>query len=42
MEGRVVENGRTLNSLMEKVEKKGLTEKAAVFCVPRKGRVHID
>ena len=40
LEGKVVENGRTLNSLMEKMEKKGLEKKVAVFCVPKKGEVH--
>ena len=37
---RVVENGRTLNSLMKKMEEKGIEKKAAIFCVPKKGQVH--
>ena len=35
---RIVENGKTLNSLMKKIEKKGIKEKAFVFCVPKKGK----
>lgn len=38
---RVVENGRTLNSLMKKMEKKGIKKKATIFCVPKKGQVHL-
>jgi len=37
---KVVENGRTLNSLMKKMEEKGIKEKAAIFCVPKKGQIH--
>ena len=35
---KVVENGKTLNSLMKKMEKKGIKEKAFIFCVPKKGK----
>ena len=38
---RVVENGRTLSSLMKKVKEKGIEKKAAIFCVPKKGEVHL-
>ena len=38
---RVVGNGRTLKSLMIKVEKKKLEKKVTVFCVPKKGVIHI-
>ena len=37
--GRVVEKGRTLGSLMKKIEKKKLEDKAAIFCVPKKGQI---
>ena len=37
--GRVVENGRTLGSLMKKIEKKKLEDKTAIFCVPKKGQI---
>ena len=37
---KVIENGRTLGSLMKKIEKKKLEKKAAIFCVPKKGQVH--
>jgi len=36
---RVVEDGKTLNSLMKKMEKKGIKEKACIFCVPKKGKL---
>ena len=39
LEGRIVENGKTLNSLLKKMEKKGIKEKAFVFCVPKKGKL---
>jgi len=35
---RVVEDGKTLNSLMKKMKKKGIKEKACIFCVPKKGK----
>ena len=38
--GKVVERGRTLGSLMKKIERKKLEKKAAVFCVPKKGQIH--
>ena len=37
--GRVVERGRTLGSLMKKMGKKKLEDKAAIFCVPKKGQI---
>ena len=37
---KVVEKGRTLGSLMKKMEKKKLENKAAIFCVPKKGQIH--
>ena len=37
---KVIENGRTIGSLMKKIEKKKLEKKAAIFCVPKKGQVH--
>jgi len=37
--GRVVERGRTLGSLMKKIEKKKLEDRAAIFCVPKKGQI---
>jgi len=37
--GRVVEKGRTLSSLMKKIEKKKLEDKTAIFCVPKKGQI---
>ena len=37
--GKVVENGRTLGSLMKKMGKKKLEDKAAIFCVPKKGQI---
>lgn len=41
LDKRVVGNGRTLKSLMRKVEKKKLEKKVTVFCVPKKGVIHI-
>ncbi|MCD6318753.1 hypothetical protein J7M02_06765 [Candidatus Aerophobetes bacterium] len=41
LDDRIVKNGRTLNSLMKKMEKKGIKEKAAIFCVPKKGVIHL-
>lgn len=38
---RVVGNGRTLKSLMRKVEKKKLEKKVTVFCVSKKGVIYI-
>jgi len=38
--GKVVERGRTLSSLMKKIGKKKLENKAAIFCVPKKGQIH--
>jgi len=37
--GKVVENGRTLGSLMKKIGKKKLENKAAIFCMPKKGQI---
>ena len=37
--GRVVERGRTLGSLMKKIEKKKLEDRASIFCVPKKGQI---
>ena len=31
LDDRIVKNGRTLNSLMKKMEKKGIKEKATIF-----------